>query len=122
MATVFCLAKICRSDTIKDMAVTTYLTTAELHDIVQYSVRPGMGDTREYEGSVRAHPYDKSRFLLITTEDPELSHFYEFRKADVVAIQRVREVVTKDGATMQVTSVAIRKGARGIEMNPFEVQ
>ncbi len=103
------------------MAVNTYLTTAELHDIVRYTGTAGFQDAVGYEGSVRAHPYDKARFLLITTGDDEMSHFYEFKKADVVAVETVREMVTSTGATMQVMRVGVRRGSRGIEMKPFQV-
>lgn len=98
-----------------------YLTTAELKDVVVAGTASSWKDAVAYVGSVRQHPYDETRLLVITTREQEDSHFYEFRKKDLVAIDALNEVVNSKGDTIQILRIGIKKGSRGVEMKPFEV-
>ena len=98
-----------------------YLTTAELSDVVVTGSEHAWKNAVSYVGSVRQHPYDDSRLLVITTRDREDSHFYEFRKNDLVAIESLHEIVNSNGDTIQIMKIGIRKGSRGVEMKPFDV-
>lgn len=103
------------------MAVINYLTTAPIHDITRIA-RGGAGiDARAYTGSIRKHPYDPKRFLLIEAASDESNHFYEFRLEDVVTAEDVRQIVSEDGEAVQVVRIGIRRGSRAIEMHPFTV-
>lgn len=105
------------------MAVANYLTTSALHEIVKYrdpNAQRGQGVA--FQGTMRQHPYDGAKFLLITSPLEDDSHFYEFRKADVIDGRDVRQIVTDEGETLQIVEVIVRHGSFGIEMKPFEVR
>lgn len=102
------------------MATLNYLSTAPLHEIVRYDKRDA-GEAVRFRGVVRKHPYDTNKFLLISSPIEPTSHFYEFRIDDVVRAKEVNQLVTESGETVQIIELAIRKGAHGIEMRPFEV-
>lgn len=105
------------------MVTRAYLTTSELHEIIRYSgKRDNDSPSVAYEGSVRKHPYDDSKFLLITPPVNNPSHFYEFRIRDVVKTNNLRQLVTEEGDTVQILEVFVRSGSHGIEMLPFEVR
>lgn len=104
------------------MVTRAYLTTAELHSIVRYSDAEAYGGPAvTYRGSVRKHPYDDSKFLLITSPVENPSHFYEFRIRDVVETRDFEQLVTEDGDTIHILEIFVRAGSHGIEMIPFEV-
>jgi hypothetical protein len=104
------------------MATRNYLTTSALHEIIRYDDGPRTNrETVAFEGAVRKHPYDRNKFLLITSPGDDDSHFYEFRIADVIRAHDIRQVVGENGETIQVVELRVRKGSHGIEMKPFEV-
>lgn len=104
------------------MVTRAYLTTSELHEIIRYSDREGQaGPAVVYRGSVRKHPYDESKFLLITSPVENPTHFYEFRVRDVVRTRDYEQIVTEKGDTVHILEVSVRAGSHGIEMIPFEV-
>ncbi len=105
------------------MVTRAYLTTSELHSIVRYSEEDVYsGAVVTYHGSVRKHPYDDSKFLLITSPVENPSHFYEFRIRDVVRTRDYEQLVTEEGDTIHILEVHVRAGSHGIEMIPFEVE
>ncbi|SIQ93970.1 hypothetical protein SAMN05920897_1192 [Alkalispirochaeta americana] len=105
------------------MTPQAYLTTQELHEIVRSSeAERYAGPTVPYEGSVRKHPYDETKFLLITSPGESPSHFYEFRIRDLVRTRKVYQLVTEEGDTLQIVQVEVRAGSHGIEMIPFEAR
>lgn len=105
-----------------DMAAQGYLTTAALNEIVRYE-RDRNRDERgvRYTGAIRKHPYDRSKFLLVTSPGEDETHFYEFKVADIVRAENARQVVTEDGESIQLIHVEVQIGSIGIEMRPFEV-
>lgn len=103
------------------MVTRAYLTTSVLHEIVRYPDGTRYdGPKVTFRGSVRKHPYDEKKFLLITSPVDNPSHFYEFRIGDVVRTREVEQLVTEDGDTIQILDVDLRAGSHGIEMIPFE--
>ena len=99
-----------------------YLTTVEHHEIMRYSGNKNYtGQAVAYRGSVRKHPYDDSKFLLITSPVENPTHFYEFRISDVVRTRDMEQVVTEEGDTIHILEIFVRAGSHGIEMMPFEV-
>lgn len=104
------------------MAVMNYLSTAPLNEITRYDKRgQGRGDIVRYRGVVRKHPYDSSKFLLISSPVEPTAHFYEFRKENLIFATELNQVVNENGETVQILELSIEKGAHGIEMRPFEV-
>ena len=104
------------------MVTRAYLTTSELHSVVRYSEGDTFsGPTVSYRGSVRKHPYDDTKFLLITSPVENPSHFYEFRIRDVIRTRDFEQLVTEDGDTIHILEISVRAGSHGIEMIPFEV-
>ncbi|MFW5795753.1 MAG: hypothetical protein ACOCV0_00990 [Alkalispirochaeta sp.] len=104
------------------MATRNYLTTAALYEIIRYDDEARTArETVAFEGAIRKHPYDQSKFLLITSPGDDDSHFYEFRIADVSRAKDIRRLVAVTGETIQIVELLVRKGSHGIEMKPFEV-
>lgn len=105
------------------MVTRVYLTTAEMHSIVRYSQNEASnGPAVAYRGSVRKHPYDDSRFLLITSPLENPAHFYEFRVCDVVKTRDFEQLVTEEGDTIHILEIFVKVGSHGIEMIPFQVR
>ncbi len=104
------------------MATRNYLTTAVLSEIIRYDRDAQYErETVSYKGTVRKHPYDRNKFLLITNPGDEDAHFYEFRIVDVVRAMDIRQVVNTSGETVQLVELLVKKGSHAIEMKPFEV-
>jgi hypothetical protein len=104
------------------MAHRNYLTTASLSEIIRYDESSrNERDAVSFSGAVRKHPYDRTKFLLITNPGDENSHFYEFRVSDVVKAHDLKQVVGITGEAVQLVELRVRKGSHGIEMKPFEV-
>jgi hypothetical protein len=104
------------------MASLNYLSTSPLHEIVKYNKRAfDQKNVVTFRGTVRKHPYDTGKFLLISSPMTDGSHFYEFKIESVVSAKEINRVATETGETIQIVELGIEKGAHGIEMRPFEV-
>lgn len=103
------------------MTVVSYLSRSELHQIVRYQGETHDNAGVRYRGSVRPHPYDAGKFLLITSPMDDPAHFYEFRKRDVIRFGEPQGMVSEHGETLELVDVLVRRGSFGIEMRPFQV-
>jgi hypothetical protein len=75
-----------------------------------------------YMGSLRSHPYKKDRILLI--EDPFNlnSRVLEFKKKDILAVEKVESLASPSGKIVNVARIWVKKGAMGIKYEPFVVE
>jgi hypothetical protein len=91
-----------------------------LSEIVRY--RSGTPqDAVAFTGTLRKHPYDKEKCILICEEDAAEPAVLEFRKADVLAVVEMPSIVDESGASRSVAKLWVRRGSMGLRFEPFEV-
>ncbi|MDR2247183.1 MAG: hypothetical protein LBE17_11040 [Treponema sp.] len=103
------------------MNATSYLETLPLSTIAKYQGGPPK-DTVAFVGFPQQHPSDKYRIILV--EDPlgDNPTVMEFKRDDVLYAEEVPSAVTEAGEGVPLIRLWIRRGARGVIMEPFEVQ
>jgi|GEM_PF-1169128 len=96
------------------------LKTEPVTDIERY--RSGLpSDGVEFIGSLRKHPYDRERCLLIADPAGQAPHIYEFRIADILFAEELPSSVDEGGASLMQVKIWVRRGSLGIHYEPFEV-
>ncbi len=99
------------------------MKTEPVTDIERY--RSGLpSDGVEFCGSLRKHPWDRERCLLITgqsTSTDSVPHIYEFRLADILFAEEAPSSVDENGTSLMQVKIWVRRGSIGIQYEPFEV-
>jgi len=78
-------------------------------------------DALAFIGSPRKHPYDDSKIVLLTEQSGGDSAILEFKAADVVGAEDLPSPVTEGGKSYRIVRLWVRRGAVGIQYEPFEV-
>lgn len=78
-------------------------------------------DAVAFVGTLRKHPYDASKCLLLADHAGSEPAILEFRKADVQGVEEKASPVDESGSSRQIVRLWLRRGARGIRYEPFEV-
>jgi hypothetical protein len=63
----------------------------------------------------------KNNVILITDPLGGTPKVMEFKAEDILAAEEARQTVTESGNTAPLVKLWIRKGARGVILEPFEV-
>ncbi|MDR2517906.1 MAG: hypothetical protein LBD13_00640 [Spirochaetaceae bacterium] len=74
-----------------------------------------------FTGCPRQHPSDKNKLILVYDPLGESPTVMEFKLEDVLGAEEAHSAVTEDGDTAPLVKLWIRKGARGILFELFEV-
>lgn len=91
-----------------------------LSELVRY--RSGTPqDAVAFTGTLRKHPYEKEKCILICEEAAAEPAVLEFRKADVLAVEEMPSIVDESGASRSVAKLWVRRGSLGLRYEPFEV-
>jgi hypothetical protein len=91
-----------------------------LSELVRYrSAAPQ--DAVAFAGTLRKHPYEKEKCILICEEAAAEPAVLEFRKADVLAVEEMPSIVDESGASRSVAKLWVRRGSLGLRYEPFEV-
>jgi hypothetical protein len=91
-----------------------------LSELVRYrSTTPQ--DAVAFTGTLRKHPYEKEKCILICEEPSAEPAVLEFRKADVLAVEEMPSIVDESGASRSVARLWVRRGSLGLRYEPFEV-
>jgi len=97
-----------------------YLEALPLKDIAKYS-----GDKPKnavpFAGYPRQHPSDESKLILVHEPLGLSQTIMEFKLDDVVSVDEIPSVVTEAGEGIPLIRLWIRRGARGVVLEPFEV-
>lgn len=107
------------------MSVREYLQSNGISDLVKYRDHHAM-DAVSFIGTLRKHPYDSEKCLLLTS-GPDSSAWFdegtilEFRVADVCGADELPSPVDETGAAWNLIRLWIRKGSIGLKYEPFEV-
>jgi len=74
-----------------------------------------------FTGSAIQHPNNKDKFILISNPLSDHTHFYEFSKADVVSIEDLSNILSKNGESIHLTKIWIKAGVIALRYEPFVV-
>jgi hypothetical protein len=98
----------------------SYLETLPLSSIMRYTEgNPKNGVP--FTGYLRQHLEEKHKLILIHDPLGEDRRVMEFNVDDVLGAEELHSAVTESGEAAPLIKLWIRKGARGILLEPFEV-
>jgi inorganic pyrophosphatase len=103
------------------MDTTSYLETLPVSRIARYRGGPPR-DTVPFTGFPQQHPSDKYKLILVNDPLGDNPAVMEFKLDDVLYAEEVHSAVTEEGEGVPLIKLWIRRGARGVVMEPFEVQ
>lgn len=107
------------------MTMTKFLKTAETFAIQTYRSRKDWktlkANSVAFSGSLRKHPYDDTRVILVADPLSESPFYYEFRAEDIVHAEELPALTTPDGDTLKLARIWVRKWSFGVRAAPFLV-
>ena len=102
------------------MAEPNFLESLPLNEIARYSKGPPKNAVA-FTGYPRKHPLEKDKLILIYDPLGINPMVMEFKLEDVLFIEELHSAVTEAGEGVLLIKLWIRRGARGIMLEPFEV-
>ena len=102
------------------MPASTFLESLPLNYIARYSKGPPKNGVL-FTGHPRQHPVENDKLILIYDPVGINPMVMEFKLADVLYIEELHAAVTQTGEGIPMIKLWIRKGARGVVLEPFEV-
>jgi len=107
------------------VSITEYIESAPLFDVVRYKDHAAM-DAVAFVGTLRKHPYDAEKCLLLTAtkEAPRWiteGSIIEFRIVDVLAADELPLPVDEEGSARSLVRIWVKRGALALRYEPFEV-
>jgi hypothetical protein len=100
--------------------VESYLESLPLSGIAKYAGGPPK-NALPFTGCPRQHPSEKNKVILFYDPLGSGPTILEFKLDDVVLIEELHSAVTEAGEGVPLAKLWVRKGARGVIMEPFEV-
>jgi inorganic pyrophosphatase len=102
------------------MSIEAYLRAEPLTEIIRYKEeRPR--DAVAFTGTLRKHPYDEDKCLLISDPASRDAAIYEFRIADVCSADELPSPVDEAGHSRNLARLWVRRGSFALRYEPFEV-
>lgn len=102
------------------MSITEYLESEDFKDIVRYRAETPQNAVA-FIGTLRKHPYDEDKCLLIGDTTGGEPAIYEFRSADVLGAEELAMPVDDIGQSRVMVKLWVKRGSYGIRYEPFEV-
>jgi hypothetical protein len=102
------------------MSILSYLETLPLSEITKYAGGVPK-DGVPFTGSPRQHPSEKNKFILLCDPLGDSPAVMEFKIEDILYMENVPSAVTENGEGVLLVKVWIRRRARGVILEPFEV-
>jgi hypothetical protein len=99
----------------------SYLETLPLSKIAKFPEGPPP-NTVPFMGYPRQHPSEKKKLLLVYDPLGVNPALMEFMVEDVLYVEDSPQAVTESGEGIPLVKIWVRKGARGVMLEPFEVQ
>jgi len=97
-----------------------YLESLPLNKIARYSGGPPKNSV-PFTGYPQQHPTDKTKLILVYDPLGKNPAVLEFKLDDILYVEDFPQVVTENGEGIPMVKLWIRKGARGMLLEPFEV-
>ena len=102
------------------MKTDIYLESIPLNSIVKSSGRPPKNAV-PFTGYPQSHPSDKDKILLVYDPLGVNPSLMEFKIGDMLFIEDIPQAVTESGKGIPLVKIWVRRGARGVLLEPFEV-
>lgn len=99
----------------------SYLETLPLSKIAKLPEGPPP-NTVPFTGYPQQHPSEKNKLLLVYDPLGVNPALMEFMVEDVLYVEDISQAVTESGEGIPLVKIWVRKGARGVMLEPFEVQ
>ena len=100
--------------------VESYLESLPLSGIARYEGGPPK-NALPFTGYPRQHPSEKDKVILFYDPLGTSPTILEFKLDDVLLIEELHSAVTESGEGVPLAKLWVRRGARGMIMEPFEV-
>jgi len=98
----------------------SYLEYLPLNKIAKYHDGPPK-DSVSFTGYPQQHPTEKNKLILVYDPMGENPALLEFKIDDILYVEDVPQAVTEKGEGIPLAKLWIRRGARGMLLEPFEV-
>jgi inorganic pyrophosphatase len=98
----------------------SYLEYLPLNKIAKYQDGPPR-DSVSFTGYPQQHPTEKNKLILVYDPMGENPALLEFKIDDILYVEDVPQAVTEKGEGIPLAKLWIRRGARGMLLEPFEV-
>ena len=97
-----------------------YLEYLPLNTIAKYSKGPPKTAV-PFTGYPQQHPSEKNKLILVYDPLGENPAVLEFKLDDILYVEESPQAVTEKGEGVPMIKLWIRKGSRGVLLEPFEV-
>lgn len=108
------------------MSVSNYLQEAGKFEIQKYSPPSNIRVLREthvaFSGSLRKHPYDPGKVIMIVDPFSGNGFYYEFSTADISFAEELPNVVNEEDEIIPMTRIWVRKKRIAVRCAPFVVE
>ena len=102
------------------MSIKKYLETLPAHSIAK-RVPFDRNTCVPFTGSLRKHPFDPNKLLLLSSPLTSHTEFLEFSIADVAGVEEAPNLASDSGESVSMVKLWVRKGSFGLQYRPFEV-
>jgi len=75
-----------------------------------------------FSGSPKKHPYDPEKVILVADPFSTDNLYYEFNKDDISYVEELPNLVNREGDTLIMARVWVKKMSVGIRCSPFIVE
>ncbi|MCP3852066.1 MAG: inorganic pyrophosphatase Ppa [Gammaproteobacteria bacterium] len=75
-----------------------------------------------FSGSLRQHPHDPEKVILLAEIFSNNSSFYEFRNQDIGYAEKLPNIVNSMGDDVSMVMIWVKKGSLGIRSSAFVVE
>jgi len=106
---------------ISNMPLTgSYLESLPRNKIMKYPDGPPK-NAIPFTGYPQQHPTDKNKLILVHDPVGKNPAVLEFKMDDIIYVEEVHQAMTEKGEGVPLVKLWIRRGARGMLLEPFEV-
>lgn len=102
------------------MSLQAYLEASSLYQLERRKAATP-SEAVAFIGVPRKHPYDEGKLILFCDPLGDRPRITEFKVADILDAEDVAQPVTEKGESLPLVRLWVRKGAWGIQYDPFEV-
>lgn len=102
------------------------LPLSSVRELVRYSEHAAF-DAVAFRGTLRKHPYDKEKVLLILFGNTDMlpwchdGSIIEFRIQDILGLDELPSLVDDTGIATNQVKLWVRRGSIAVRFEPFEV-